>query len=239
MRSYLRACLEPGYRVIAASDGEAGLKMAREWIPDLVISDVMMPRMDGFELCAALKAEENTSHLPVILLTARAGEENRLEGLETGADAFLTKPFNARELLVLAANLIRLRQKLRQKFSTESFLKSGRLVENRIDEAFLKRATAIVEKHLSDENFSVEAMAEQLGMGRTQLHRKLTALTNQPATRFIRSLRLHHARKLLRENGSLINEVAFRVGFNSHAYFSKCFHEEFGCSPTEFMKGVR
>ena len=236
MRKYLRSCLEGRYRVIEADDGESGLEMAREKIPDLVVSDVMMPGKDGFQLCAELKSDEKTCHLPVILLTARAGEENRLQGLETGADVYLTKPFNARELLVQAANLINLRQKLREKFSIESFLQSGHLADNNIDEAFLQRVTQVVEKNISDAGFNVENLAQQLRMSKTQLYRKLLALTNQSASHFIRSVRLHHARKLLRQDGSLINEVAFLVGFNSHAYFSKCFRDQFGYTPTEFTK---
>ncbi|MCI0694950.1 response regulator [candidate division KSB1 bacterium] len=239
MRSYIRQYLEEAYQVVEAQNGREGVEKATETIPDLVISDVMMPEMDGYALCRALKTDEKTCHIPVILLTAKAARDEKLEGLETGADDYLVKPFDAKELLVRVKNLIQLRQKLREKFSSARLQEQMPSIENKLDQAFLQRVQKVVEENMENEDFGVEELAVKLKLSRTQLHRKISALTNQPASLFIRSVRLHHARKMLEHDGNLINEVAYRVGFSSHAYFTKCFHEEFGCTPKEFVKARR
>ncbi|MFQ5709384.1 MAG: helix-turn-helix domain-containing protein, partial [bacterium] len=148
-----------------------------------------------------------------------------------------TKPFDAKELSVRVTNLIRLRQQLQEKFSSASLLDAGPALENKLDRAFLKRVRKIIEENLEDEAFGVEELAQKIKLSRTQLHRKLSALTNRPASLFIRFVRLHHARKMLEQNELTVNEVAYRLGFSSHAYFSKCFREEFGVTPKEFVKG--
>ncbi len=196
----------------------------------------MMPKMDGYALCRALKTDEKTCHIPVILLTAKAAAEDKLAGLEIGADDYLTKPFDAKELAIRVTNLIRLRQQLQQKFSSAGLLDVGPALENELDQAFLKRVQKIVEENLEDEAFGVEELAWKLKLSRTQLHRKISALTNRPASLFIRFVRLHHARKMLEQNELTVNEVAYRVGFSSHAYFSKCFREEFGCTPKQYKQ---
>ncbi|MDZ7362715.1 MAG: response regulator [candidate division KSB1 bacterium] len=239
MRRYLRDYLEQTYSVIEAHNGREGLEKATATIPDLVISDVMMPEMDGYALCRGLKTDEKTSHVPVILLTAKAAPEEKLAGLETGADDYLLKPFEAKELLARVKNLIQLRQKLREKFSSARLQEQMPNLENKLDQAFLQRVQKAVEENMENEKFGVEELAAKLKLSRTQLHRKISALTNQPASLFIRSVRLRHARKMLEQDGNLVNEVAYRVGFSSHAYFTKCFHEEFGCTPKEFVKSRR
>ncbi|MDZ7303648.1 MAG: response regulator [candidate division KSB1 bacterium] len=239
MRRYVRDYLEQTYSVIEAQNGREGMEKAMATIPDLVISDVMMPEMDGYALCRALKTDEKTSHVPVILLTAKAAPEEKLTGLETGADDYLLKPFEAKELLARVKNLIHLRQKLREKFSSARLQEPMPNLANQLDQAFLQRVQKVVEENMENEEFGVEELAAKLKLSRTQLHRKISALTNQPASLFIRSVRLRHARKMLEQDGTLVNEVAYRVGFSSHAYFTKCFHEEFGCTPKEFVKARR
>jgi DNA-binding response OmpR family regulator len=239
MRSYIRQYLEGSYQIIETQDGREGLETVLATIPDLVISDIMMPKMDGYTLCRALKTDEKTCHIPVILLTAKAAAEDKLAGLEIGADDYLTKPFDAKELSVRVRNLIQLRQQLQEKFSAASSLDVGPALENKLDQAFLKRVQKIIEENMEDEAFGVEELVQKLRLSRTQLHRKISALTNRPASLFIRFVRLHHARKMLVENELNVNEVAYSVGFSSHAYFTKCFREEFGCTPKEFVKGRR
>jgi signal transduction histidine kinase/DNA-binding response OmpR family regulator len=239
MRSYTRQYLAQNYQVIEAQNGREGVDKAMETIPDLVISDIMMPVMDGYALCNALKSDEKTCHIPVILLTAKAAQEEKLKGLETGADDYLVKPFEPQELLARTKNLIELRQKLREKFSSSRFPDLTPAVQNKLDQVFLKRVQKIIEENLEDEAFGVEELAQKLRLSRTQLHRKLSALSNRPASLFIRSVRLYHAGKMLEENEFTVNEVAYSVGFSSHAYFSKCFREEFGCTPKEFVQTRR
>ena len=233
VRAYIREYLVPTYQVVEARDGAEGVEKAKESIPDLIISDVMMPKMDGYELCKTLKLDEKTSHVPIILLTAKAGQENKIEGLETGADAYLTKPFDAKELLVRIKNLIDLRRKLREKFSVGQVLKPGEIAVTSIDDAFLRKVMGAVEARLSDENFSVEDLAREVAMSRSQLHRKLTALTNQSPSDFIRYMRLHRAMDLLKKNAGTVSETAYVVGFSGVSYFSKCFQEQFGLLPSE------
>jgi DNA-binding response OmpR family regulator len=222
------------YEVIEAVDGEEGFEKAVEAIPDLIISDVMMPKMDGYALCQALKSEEKTSHIPVIMLTAKAGQESKLEGLETGADDYLTKPFSSQELLVRVKNLIEQRRLLRARFSREMILKPGDIAVTPRDEQFLIRVKAAVERNLGDEDFSVEHLSHEVSMSRTQLHRKLKALTGQSAGEFVLAMRLQRALELLKQNAGTVAEIAYMVGFNTPNYFAKCFRRQFGSSPSEY-----
>jgi signal transduction histidine kinase/ligand-binding sensor domain-containing protein/DNA-binding response OmpR family regulator len=236
VRAYMREYLVKSYQVLEAHDGAEGIEKARETIPDLIISDVMMPKKDGYEVCKTLKLDEKTSHIPIILLTARAGTENKIEGLETGADDYLTKPFDAKELLVRVKNLIQTRKKLRERFSVGRVLKPGEITVTSIDDAFLKKAGATIEKHISQEEFGVEEFAQEMNMSRSQLLRKLTALTGLSVRDFIRYIRLHRAWELLKKNAGTVAEIAYEVGFSSPAYFTKCFHEQFGIVPSELQK---
>jgi len=234
MRSYMQDCLASDYRVIEAVDGEDGLHRAIDKIPDLIISDVMMPKMDGFELCGRLKSDERTSHIPIILLTARASAESKIKGLELGADDYLIKPFDRTELLVRAKNLTEQRRKLREKFSRDIFLHPSEIAVSSYDQRFLRRAMEIIEQHLSNPDFDITTLTREVGMSRMQLHRKLLALTNKSANNFIRSLRLKRAAELLRQHYGNVAQIAYEVGFNNPSYFAECFRKQFGKLPSEY-----
>lgn len=233
VRRYVHDTLSDQYNVIEAGDGKEGVDMAINQIPDLILCDVMMPRMDGHQVCKKLKGEEKTSHIPIILLTAKADVESRIEGLETRADDYLTKPFVAKELLARIHNLIESRRALREKYLHTMVLTPNEVAVTSVDEQFLKRLMAIVENHVADEKFGVEEMSEQLAMSRSQLHRKLKALIGQGPNQYIRSFRLKRAHDLLQGNAATAAEIAYSVGFSSPSYFTKCFHEQFGYTPSE------
>jgi signal transduction histidine kinase/DNA-binding response OmpR family regulator len=232
MRQYLRQCLGPAYRLLMAADGEQGLARTQAALPDLIISDLMMPGLDGLELCQRLKTDERTSHIPVVLLTARSSEGSRLRGLETGADDYLTKPFHPAELRTRVSNLIAQRRQLRERFSREVTLQPRDISITSADEAFLTRALAVVELHLANADFDVETFASALAISRVQLYRKLKALTDQAPTDFVRVLRLRRAAQLLASQAGNVAEVAYAVGFNNLSYFSKCFREMHGHAPS-------
>jgi CheY-like chemotaxis protein len=222
------------YTAATASNGKEGLEKAYEIIPDLIISDVKMPGMDGIELCRTIKTDERTSHIPVILLTARSSIENKIEGLETGADDYITKPFQIAELMIRVNNLIEQREKLRKRFRQEIVLEPKEIAVTSADEKFLNRILGILEEHCGDENFSVDEFAKETGLSRMQLHRKLQALTDQSASEFIRNFRLKRAVKLLSGNLGNISEIAYEVGFSNPSYFAECFKNLFGFSPSEY-----
>ncbi len=238
MRSYLQDCLASNYRVIEAVDGADGLHRATDKIPDLIISDVMMPRMDGFQMCERVKSDERTSHIPVILLTARATAESKIKGLELGADDYLIKPFDRAELQVRVRNLIEQRRKLRERFSRDISLPPKEIAVTSYDEKFLLRAIAIIEQHLSNPDFDVTILTREIGMSRMQLHRKLRALTNQSTNKFIRSLRLKKAADLLNQKYGNVAQIAYEVGFNNPAYFAECFRKQFGKLPSEYVREI-
>ncbi|MDN3659487.1 ATP-binding protein [Ferruginibacter paludis] len=235
LRQFIYETIEKEFQVIEATNGKQGYEKAIAEIPDLVVSDVMMPVMDGFKMAAQLKKNEHTSHIPVILLTAKAGQQHRVEGLETGADDYLTKPFDAKELLVRIQNLVQQRKLLRKKFAGQVMLKPAEIAVNSTDEKFLTNVMQAIEKNMEEDNFGVEELAGAVNMSRSQLHRKLIALTNQAPGEVIRNTRLLRAKELLQKKYATPSEVAFKVGFSSHTYFSKCFKEEFGVSPSEIL----
>ena len=236
LRSFISNILQHDYKVTEAVDGIDGLGKAEATIPDLIISDVMMPRMDGFDLCKNLKTNQKTNHIPVILLTAKASRENKLEGLETGADDYLVKPFDEEELRIRIKNLIALREKLQKKYQGASWQKSKEIKVKSIHEKFIEELKNVIEKNISNESFSVEDLGQALAMSRSQLHRKLKALTDLSATTFIRYYRLHRAADLIRQDAGNVTEIAYQVGFNSQTYFSSSFQELFRCSPTEYKQ---
>ena len=236
LRRFIRETVESSYQVMEAVNGKEGLAKASAEIPDVIVSDVMMPLMDGFALAEKLKNDERTSHIPLILLTAKAGQSHRIEGLETGADDYLTKPFDAKELLVRIQNLVNGRKLLRKKFAGEILLKPSEVTVNSVDETFLKKVMDAIEENMSEDAFGVEELARAVAMSRSQLHRKLVALTGQSPSEVLRNTRLLRAKELLQKRAATPSEVAFQVGFNSHTYFSKCFKEEFGISPSEVAK---
>ncbi len=238
VRRYVVDQLRSDFTIIEAENGRAGLERATEAVPDLIISDVMMPEMDGYEFCKALKTNEKTSHIPVILLTAKAGEEDKLEGLETGADAYLVKPFNARELLTRVQKLIELRRKMREVFRREGMLKPREQEFTSVEETFLQKLMNAIEDHLADEDFGVEELSKKLFMSRRQLQRKIRALADQTPRELINSIRLERARQMLEQRAGTVSDVAYAVGFTNLSYFSKRYREEFGVSPSEVLKDV-
>ena len=238
MREYIKESLDKNYLIEEAVNGEQGVRKAEKIIPDLIISDMMMPKMDGNELVRILKNDEKTSHIPIILLTAKAGYENKLQGLETGADDYLTKPFDLKELRVRVKNLIHIRKKLQEKYSKFESLHPSIKEQKRsnMDEKFLARVGNVIDEHLSEEKFDVEQFCQEVAMSRTQLHRKLKALTGKPASLYIRSVKLARAKKMIENQQGNISEIAYSVGFSSPVYFTRCFKEEFGYPPSDLKK---
>jgi signal transduction histidine kinase/AraC-like DNA-binding protein len=235
MRQYIKEHLIDFYRVRESINGKAGLKNARANPPDLIITDWMMPKMNGMELCKKLKSDVHTSHIPVIMLTAKAGMDNKLEGLETGADDYLTKPFDGMELLVRTKNLIQQRQKLRELFSTKEVkLDPKKITVTSIDQKFLEKVLALLEKNFPDPDFGVPQMQDALAMSKTQLHRKLKALTNEAPGELLRNFRLKRAAQLLSQKADSVTQIAYKVGFNNLSYFAKCFKELYGVAPSAY-----
>jgi YesN/AraC family two-component response regulator len=196
----------------------------------------MMPKMDGNELTRILKNDEKTSHIPIILLTAKSEQQSRLEGLETGADDYLTKPFDTKELQIRINNLISIRRKLQEKFSKIDFIpvkKSEEKKLSNLEEQFMNKVMEVIENHISEEEFSIEQFGKEVGMSRMQLHRKLKALTGKSASNYLRSVRLAKAKKMIEEKTGSISEIAYSVGFSSPQYFTRSFKEEFGYPPSE------
>lgn len=236
VRAFMRQYLEPEFRVHEAVDGEDGVALALETIPDLIICDVMMPKRNGYEVCRILKTDEKTSHVPIIMLTAKADAESKVHGLETGADDYLIKPFNAPELLARVHNLIKLREQLRARFGREITLQPKDIAVTSMDEQFLTRAMQLVEAHMSDSELGVEFLAQKIGMSRVHLNRKLRGLTDQTANEFIRTLRLKRAAQLLEKKSATVLEIAYEVGFSNPSYFAECFEKQFGVLPSKFAE---
>ena len=230
---YLEACLSGAYRLIKAPDGEAGIAQAFKHIPDMIISDIMMPKKNGYEVCDTLKNDERTSHIPIVLLTAKADGESRIQGWERGADAYLTKPFNMEELAVQLRKLLEIRQKLQARYAGMTPLPPTDDIGLQIEDKFVTRARAIVENHLDDEKFDLHQLCRELALGRTQVHKKLKALTNRSTTEFINGIRLQKAKELLATTELNVSEVAYAVGFSDPSFFSRCYLKEFGERPSE------
>jgi len=236
LRSYLREHLEERFQIVEAADGEEGVAKAQEMVPDLVITDVMMPKLDGYGLSKKLRSDEKTSHIPIIMLTARAEEADKIAGLEIGVDDYLTKPFSPNELRVRVRNLIALRKKLRERFSQTTLIKPAEVTVASVDQKFLERLKEIVEANMEEEDFDVKELSAKAGLSDRQLERKLKALIDQTPNQFIRSMRLQRAKQLLEQNAGTVSEIAFRLGFNNLSHFSKNFREAFGVLPSE-VKG--
>ena len=236
VRTYIREQLTGEYRVIEAADGQEGILKAEEQIPDLIITDVMMPKVDGYRFSQKIRIDKKTSHIPIIMLTAKASLNDKIEGLETGVDAYLTKPFSAKELQVRIKNLISQRRQLRMRFSTATIIKPSEVTANSVDQEFLEKTISIIESAFNDENFGAKHLAEQANMSVSQLNRKLNALIDQPAGQLIRSMRLQRAANLLKLNTGTVAEICYEVGFNDQAYFSRAFKKQFECSPSDYKK---
>ncbi|QUB56187.1 substrate-binding domain-containing protein [Prevotella melaninogenica] len=231
IRSYLRTALSSTYKVSEAVDGKSGLEMARRIVPDLVISDIMMPVMDGLEFCSQLKQDKAISHIPVILLTARSLDEQRAEGYKHGADAYIAKPFSLELLLSRIDNLIQSRKKLSQMFSNTDENGVFEKLSNETDKTFVTQLRKIIQENLGNSEFNVERIGDEIGLSRVQLYRKVKALTGHSPVEMLRKARLMRARHLLRTTEKSVSEVAYSVGFSTPSYFSKCYKDEFGESP--------
>ena len=239
LREMVKSILPSQYRVIEAADGQDGYELAKKEVPDLIITDVLMPRMTGTELCEKLKQTEVTNHIPIIMLTALPSIEDRIEGLRKGADSYIPKPFDPGHLLVRIEKLIETREKLKSRF-----MRSYIVQPSVTDEAenydpsleFLNRVRASVDKNISNPDYSVGDLCVDIGMSRMQLFRKLKATTDISANKIIRMMRLEKAKKLLLRGDLNVADVTYSVGFNDLQYFRKCFKEEFGITPSDYVR---
>ena len=233
VQTYLASHLQEHFRVRKAGDGRQGLALAEELVPDLIISDIMMPLQDGYDVCSRLKNIEATSHIPIILLTARASINSKMIGLEIGADDYLTKPFKIAELKARIRNLINQRRQLRRKYRQQMVLQPADIEITSMDQAFLQKVCQIIEASLDKPGFGAAELRERLRMSKAQYHRKIHALTDQSPSQLIRTMRLQRAKQMLEKQAGNIAEIAFAVGFNNLSYFSKCFREQFGKLPSQ------
>ena len=231
--AYLVQCLKENYQALLAENGAIGIEKAIEHTPDIIISDVMMPEKDGFELCAVLKKDIRTSHIPIILLTAKATQEDRIAGLQQGADAYLAKPFNKAELFTRLQQLVELRKRLQEKYGSNLLPALPAKPTEDPNAVFLQNAAQAIFEHLDDSTFNAASLAKSLGMGQSNIYKKLKALTGKSTAVYIRSVRLHQARELLRTTHKNVSEIAYETGFNDPAWFSRVFKEEFGHAPSE------
>lgn len=233
VRQFIIQSLGEAFQVMEAPTARRGLEMALQYIPDVIVSDVMMPGMDGLTFCSKIKSNEKTSHVPLIFLTARATDEDLMCGLENGADAYLTKPFSPRELEVRVRNLVESRRIMREKFDRQIVVSPGEIVVSSRDRLFMEKILRIVEEHISREDFVVEELAANAGMSQSQLQRKLKALINQSPNQLIRSVRLQRARELITKNAGTISEISYMVGYGDPGYFTKSYKSYFGVLPSE------
>ncbi|MFW5892153.1 MAG: two-component regulator propeller domain-containing protein [Bacteroidota bacterium] len=236
MRSYIRSSLEDKYVIHEAENGLHGLKAAKSIMPDIIVSDVMMPEMDGLQLCKKLKEDVNTSHVPVVLLTAKISDDYTIEGFDAGADDYIPKPFNPKVLHSRIKNILEIRQNLRDKFKKEELLEPGEVSVTSADELFLKKAMEVVEKNIGNSEFRVSNFVAEMNMSRSVLYRKFEALTGQSVNEFVRNTRLKRAAQLLSTNELTVSEVTYEVGFSDPQYFSKCFSKYHGVTPSEYAK---
>ena len=234
IRNYVKTLLAEEYHVLDASEAATGIRLAMKYVPDVIISDVMMPGMDGIECCRRLKTELQTCHIPVILLTACSLDEQRIQGYNGGADSYISKPFNSQLLLSRIRNLIDSRRQLRQFFGDNQTLAKENICD--IDKDFVSRFKSLVEEKMRDPELNVEDLGKDMGLSRVQLYRKLKSLTNYAPNELLRQARLKKAISLLASSEMTVAEIAYEVGFSSPSYFTKCYKEQFGESPTDFLK---
>lgn len=235
VRRYISRSLRKEYVIYEAGDGKSGLEKVLDKNPDLVISDVMMPGMDGLEFCRKLKNDPQTSHIPVVLLTARSTEKYELEGLNTGADDYISKPFNMLLFKARIRNIIDSRQKIKEKLYSDLSFEPKNIATNCLDQAFVNKLLAVIESHLSDESFNPDALAVSMHLSRSQLYKKIKGLTGLSVSILIRNIRLRKACELLKTHSMSISEVAYQVGFSDPGYFAKCFKEMYSQSPSEYL----
>ncbi len=239
VRSFLHQGLQNDFRIIAAKNGGEGFEMCIQHLPDIIISDVMMPVLNGIALCAKIKADSRVSHIPIILLTAKSTEENELEGINCGADAYIRKPFSLEILRVKMANIIRFREDLKRRFRKESLLEPSEISAESSDEIFLQKTMEIMETYLSNPDLSVEFVAKEMGISKSKLYLQIKTLTGQSTNEFIRTIRLKRAAQLIERRDYSIKEIMSLTGFNTASYFSKCFKRQFGILPSEYAQQVK
>jgi signal transduction histidine kinase/DNA-binding response OmpR family regulator len=233
VRKYIIDILCNYYRIAEATNGEEGLYKSFEEIPDLIISDIMMPRMDGIKLCQSLKTDTRTSHIPIILLTAKATLNDKLEGLQAGADEYIMKPFEAEELKTRIKNLLAQRKRIHEHFQKFEIIIDEKKMTS-LDQKFLQQTFALINHHLSDSDFTVEELATNLAVSRSLLHKKLVVLLGEPPREIIKRIRLNKAARLIEKKSGNIAEIAFEVGFSNPSYFAECFQKQFGFSPSQY-----
>lgn len=234
IRSYVHGLLHDDYSVIEAADGSEGIRKAMKYVPDLIISDVMMPGMDGIECCRRLKSELQTCHIPVILLTACSLDEQRIQGYDGGADSYISKPFSSQLLIARIRNLIDSNQRLKQFFGDRQTLAKENVCD--MDKDFVEKFKTLIEEKMGVSDLNVEDLGKEMGLGRVQLYRKIKSLTNYAPNELLRMVRLKRAASLLASSDMSISEIGYEVGFSSPSYFAKCYKEQFGESPTDFLK---
>ena len=239
LKEFIARRLNHEFNILMAENGEVGFDLAIAHNPDLIISDIMMPVLDGLELCRLLKQKIDTSHIPVIMLTAKDSVENKIEGFKTGADDYIPKPFNIELLETRVKNLIESRTRLRKIFASRSNLVPEELTENPMDQKFIRDALEHIERNIDNTEFNVNDFAAVMCVSRSLLHKKLTALTDQSATDFINTVRLKKSRELILSGVYNISEVAYAVGYNDPKYFSRLFKKQFGIAPSEFLREIR
>lgn len=234
IRSYVHTLLHTDYTVIEAADGSEGIRKAMKYVPDLIISDVMMPGIDGIECCRRLKSELQTCHIPVILLTACSLDEQRIQGYDGGADSYISKPFSSQLLLARVRNLIDSHRRLKQFFGDGQTLAKEDVCD--MDKDFVERFKSLIEEKMGDSGLNVEDLGKDMGLSRVQLYRKIKSLTNYSPNELLRIARLKKAASLLASSDMTVAEIGYEVGFSSPSYFTKCYKEQFGESPTDFLK---
>ena len=235
--SYLEDAFSGEYRVLTSENGKMALAELKKHIPDVIISDIMMPEVDGIELCKIVKSDEKLSHIPIVLITAKAGEEEILSGLENGADDYIIKPFSIKEVKARVKNLILQRERILKKFNAElDSFEPESITHSNPDEVFLKEAMKIVEQNMSNPEFTSKDLVEKLNLSRSLVFLKLKKITGTSASQFITAIRLRTAAKLLKNSSKNISEIAFAVGFNDHAYFTRLFKKIFHLSPSEYAR---
>jgi DNA-binding response OmpR family regulator len=234
VRNYIKKSLGEGYRIIEAVDGEDGWNKSIEQLPEMIVTDVMMPKIDGFELCARLKSDERTSHIPVILLTAKATGQDKIAGYETGADDYIVKPFEPEELRARTRNLIEQRRRIQDHFKKHGLFELDEKKITSVDKIFLRKVFGSINKHLAEDTLSVDTLVEECALSRSVLHRKIVSLIGEPPGELIRKSRLKKAAYLIEQKFGNISEIALEVGFSNPAYFSEAFRKEYGISPSQY-----
>lgn len=238
VQNFIQEALEKIYRLVKAYDGEEGYVKARQHMPDLIVSDIMMPKESGDKMCERLKTDQITSHIPIILLTAKASQEDKIHGLETGADDYLIKPFNEKELLIRIDNLIKQRQKLREKYLREAEIHPTEVAVTSVDKKFIEQIIKLTDENISKPEFSLERFANELAMSRTQLYRKFNSILGEKPTEFVRKYRIRRSAELMKQNFGNIAQIAYEVGFNNLSYFAKCFKKIYKLSPHVYYKNL-